>query len=408
MVNHKKGLCLLIISFTLVNGAELPGGSVDQQPRAIFVTIPTLQQKAALYFIKRLINDSSYADIFMELPISEQLKDITLVSSLLNCLIDLSNDTLYKKRDVLKSSFSKNFFASLKKQIDESSSEEKKENLKNQMSTFVCVRENGEKILRSFYLTHLFILALNDPTIQIKLGSGFLHAGYFLNTLFDLLLIKNYSYVFDELSTDKELRNLLTKRLITIFTDEEVFENLSKFFINELENRNFYEIVYESLKKLLIILTYEELVENNNELAQYIIEPLILLTSPDDLDAKELLDILFEKKVTPNILVVMEEDMPATPLASLLFFAASNNEDQDLAEMQLNQIKYLVEHGLDLSSVQEITETNDPIIKLAHNYYNQLKKTNPQFITELESAHYEINAKKNEKQNLARRFWKNK
>lgn len=414
MVN-KYWLCLLVGCYSFITGADIPA-SVNQQPRAIFLTIPTLQQKVALYFIKRLINDPSYAELFMELPISEQLKEITLVSSLLSCLIDLSKDQSYSNQNILELSLSASFFESYQdeicelenKLVDETYLEQKqdllsqKQFLLDQLKTFICVAHNFEKVIKSSSLTYLFVLALNEPTIQDQLSSQHIQAEHFIGTVFDWIVIKNYKYLFEELSTNKAIKQLMIKHLMDLYTQPEFFDHIVNNYEKELGEQDFRNIIYKNLAKLFKKLSYEELTSNNNELSESIIERLVLLTSLDE-HTKELLNSIFDVGISAQITVFIAEDKPPISLAAVLFAAYMDNQPEEAKRKQLEQIKYLVEHGLDLSVVQQIA-SSDALIALAQEQYAQLKKTNPQFITELESAHHEYQRQKERKAKFSQKI----
>lgn len=374
--------------------------SVDQQPAAPYAAQQTLEQKASLYLIKKLVSDKQFACQVAESALPDVVKDLIPLADLLQCLITLSQDPEYSNQNILQLALSEDFFDSFQEELDDldtkikkadsgdqlSEYENQKKFLNEQLDSFRCIATHFNIIVGNSRLVTLLLYMLNESEIHVpSVQRKFFEDAR--NSIIEWLIIKHYDYVIERLIQEPFLKILLLKYAVDLYTDHNLIDSVLNTYDQDLTYEDLQARVHNALRVILESLTQEELLANKAELTENIVERLVLLTSLDA-GTKQLLSILFQKGVSAQITVFYDENNPPIPLAAVLFAVPL-----DQVVKKMGDIGYLVENGLDLSSVQIVTTTNNQIIALAQQHYQQLKQSQPHVISLLESLHTEYQQK---------------
>lgn len=387
----------------------LPGSSADlseqgkSAPHAPYFTArPNLQQQVLLYVVKHMVTDKKFAREFAELPLPETIKDSAAVSSVLRCLISLSRDQEYSNQSLIRLSLSTDFldsfheklndlttrlnYAPTEQEVDEYVSQ--LNFLRGQLTAFECLSQNFLTSVRNSSLAELLLLALNDPRIQALIENPGFHVRDTINMVFEWAVLNQYDSVLERFLHNPSLKILMLKYVVDLYTQPELVDIILNTYESDLNYDEAHNRFYAAMITILTALSAQELLANNAELAENIIERLVLLTSLDS-QAKELLSLIFNKGVPAEISVFFEEDQPPIPLAALLFVAPFTD-----VPLKIEKISYLVENGLDLSSVQAPVTSTNQIIALAQQQYHALKRTHPEAIETIERAQREYHKRK--------------
>jgi hypothetical protein len=399
---NKLVLILSFAWFMPANSADLPEEGKSVQTAPYFTARLSLQQQVLLYVVKKMVVDKQFAREFTELPLPESIKDSAAVSTMLECLISLSHDQEYRNQSLLRLSLSTDFLDSFQEELNEltarlNSAQNAQEGdeyesqlnfVREQLTAFECLSQNFLTSVRSSSLAELLLLALNDQCIQELIENQSFHVRDTINMVFEWVVLNQYDSVLERFLQNPSLKILVLKYVIDLYTQPTLVKIILNTYEPDLSNDEAHNRIHKALITMLSSLTTQELQANNAELAENIIERLVLLTSLDS-QAKELLSVIFNKGVPAEISVFFEEDQPPIPLAALLFVAPFT----DVA-LKIEKISYLVENGLDLSSVQAPETSTNQIIALAQQQYHALKRTHPEAIETLEQARREYHKRK--------------
>lgn len=106
-------------------------------------------------------------------------------------------------------------------------------------------------------------------------------------------------------------------------------------------------------------------------------------------DYKEILDSLFKRNLTPNIMY-QQYDLK---IPYWLFEFFSN--DPDYINNRINEIIYFIENGLDIDLLEiPIGVDDNEIIRRAKNNYARLRQQRPEVIKKFEAAQQKYQQKK--------------
>lgn len=391
---------------TVVTGLEK---QIAKKPGIFFTARPTtLVEESSFQLIKNLVLNEEYRQSFNQENLPIELRSSFAIVNTVRCLAELfpyEELQNIEEGDILSLAFNKSYvdnlksdIAGYKEQLLSTSTQEKKEELEcdiklysDELNYLFCVKENLELIINNAQLAYLFLLTLNEVTIASLFENNQVVIKDMVNSFIDLLVIKEKIAILKSLLTHNELTKLLLEQLLKIYLIDSKYIELTDHYSEEIINHEFVTSLHNLLIEFFTTIPDEQLTANNNELGHFIMTQLLNEIPFINDDYKEILDSLFKRNLTPNIMFL--QGSLKIPYAYWLFEFFNN--DPDFINNRIDEIIYFIEHGLSIDMLELPIEANDDnTVRRAKNNYARLRQERPEVIKKFESAQQEYRQKR--------------
>lgn len=173
---------------------------------------------------------------------------------------------------------------------------------------------------------------------------------------------------------------LLIDYLITInYSDSYYIENMEKY--ESIMTDQFLPSIKDILNKFFYEVPEERLTANDSYLADVLMAKLLRKIPFLNDDNTQLLNSLFARGITPNVMDLDE------PYVYWLFYGDLLSYGRDEFKHKVDKIRYLIENGLDYHLLEApVTSEDSSLVKTAKSNYLKLKQSHPHIIEAFEKA----------------------
>lgn len=222
-------LILLVISFgherSYAMDADKSGAIVPELPIGkLFDDKPFLKFLTEIHLVKKMLNDPQFIMEFKKSNTPQELKNISSVAKMLICTIVLSTKTNHL--DLLDMNYDY-----VKSQSSDAKETQVITKLKN------CIIYQANIVFNNVHLTNLWLLLLNDVTVQSQFKYGKAQVTSLLEATYHFLLVRGkYTILFNWVVRNPALRPQILMNLIRLFIKKpnDVMAVFSKYHYSSL------------------------------------------------------------------------------------------------------------------------------------------------------------------------------
>jgi hypothetical protein len=383
-------LILLLISFgherSQAMNTDKSGEMVPELPIGkFFYDKPSLKFLTEIHLVKKMLNDPQFISDFQKSNIPDELKNISSVAKLLICMKELSTKTNHLDLLDMNYDYTKEL-PQIKKQV--------LNNLKN------CIIYQANIVFNNVHLTNLWLLLLNDVTVQSQFKYGKAQVMTLLEATYNSLLVRGkYTVLYNWVIRNPSLKQQILLKIVRLFTRplNDLIALFSKYHYSSL-NLNQQSLLASNFYKEMIKF-FEAIPANQLTDDEVLAQKLIALLYSSELLGHhiDLIKSIIKKGVDPNVNL-------AGYVASEYFFSERalelfNTDEVHEEKLELNKkfILFLVAHGLNITHLMApnvaIEDEEKHFSDIARENFQLIIQENPEFKNELFKAYnkYKLN-----------------
>lgn len=406
----KKYILFILLSLSYGVAAHESSSGEEEYTGVLFSVFPSLEQAVQLSLIKRIVLQQQDLPELRHEYLPNYIKGITHVAYLITCLSELHKIENIKNVEeridlddvnIFNLAYNNDYYNALDYDLREAKLNsincpnelegkrfhQKAEVYKLKQDYLACIKANSTAIIDDSALAYLFILALNDLQIANIFNNNDELIENIFHSFIDLLLIKGKKNILNNLLFKNDLTYTLLEYLLEINFSETFYATTNDVYQTEITDTNFLLSLHDILITFFKEIPDSRLMEN--ELGTFIMETVLPKIPYFNDENKQLLNSLFERGLTPNIVYGDMPYMYWLLSANLMAFHADQLRDQ------ADVITYLIENGLDYNLIEQpILATDTPYARAAKTNYARLKAQYPEIIKQFEQAHQDYQQKK--------------